>query len=132
MKKFAVLTMIAIMACSTVAVGAEGDKRDKKRPDAKKARDGRGNPFAKLDLSDDQKAQIADIRKEFGPKFKEARENKDREAFGKLRKEMFEAVLGVLTDEQKAKLKKMREAHGDRPGKGNGKGKGDRKKPAEG
>lgn len=140
MKKFAALGLIALMALSTVTIGAEGDKPGKKRPDAKKRPDGKkghdgrhGEIFSKLDLSDDQKAELAEIRKEFGPKFKEAREDKNREAYGKLREEMIAAVQNVLTDEQRAKLKKLREAHGDRGDKkGKGKGKGKGKRPEKG
>ena len=130
MKKFLSLALVAVLALGTIANGAEGDDKPRKRPDAKKARDGKGLPFGKLNLSDDQKAELAEIRKEFGPKFKEARENKDREAFGKLRKEMMAAVMNVLTDEQKEQLKKMRDGKKGPGKKGPGKGKG--KKPAEG
>lgn len=133
MKKFVVLGLVALMALTTVTLGAEADKKgDRKRPEGKKARDGkRGDAFAKLDLTDAQKEQIGEIRKEFGPKFKEARENKDKEAFGKLREEMMAAVANVLTDEQRAKLKKLREAHGPRDGKRPPKGKGDGKRPGK-
>lgn len=127
MKKFVVLGLVALMALTTVSIGAEGDKADKKRPEGKKARDGkRGDAFAKLDLSAEQKEKIGEIRKEFGDKFKAAREAKDKEAFGKLREEMMAAVMEVLNDEQRAKLKKMRDAQGPRDGKRPGKGDGKR------
>jgi Spy/CpxP family protein refolding chaperone len=129
-------------------------------PAAMAQRQGRGNrgqrdAFAlprQIELTDDQKAKVAEIKKKYEEKYKAAQEKsklteeqttKQREAFRKareekktgedarkaveealglsddqkkgreemasLRKEITTAIEGVLTDEQKAKLKELRE-----------------------
>jgi Spy/CpxP family protein refolding chaperone len=63
-----------------------------------------GEMFDGLNLTDEQKARIAEIRKEYAPKLQEA--GKDLNA---LRKEVHEKVLACLTPEQKEQLKQKRE-----------------------
>lgn len=66
---------------------------------------GRGGAMLEgLNLTDDQKAKIAEIRKDYAPKLQEA--GKDVQA---LRKEVHEKVLACLTPEQQEQLKKQRE-----------------------
>jgi Spy/CpxP family protein refolding chaperone len=62
-----------------------------------------------LQLTDAQEAKIADIRKEYGPKVKEAA--KDRRA---LVKEEVEKIHAVLTAEQKQKLQELKEERKER------------------
>ena len=57
-----------------------------------------------LNLTDDQKAKIASIRKEYKPKIEEAANDLAAQI-----KEEVEQVRGVLTDEQKEKLQAFRE-----------------------
>ena len=84
-----------------------------------------------IGLSDDQKAQIQDIRKKAMAAAKEAKGEARKAIFEKMKKD----IHALFTEEQLEKLKK---AHGDRPrGKGEGrgdkkgrKGGGDKKRPA--
>lgn len=106
-------------------------KAGKKHRDVREHRPAGRNEgmFKGLDLTDEQKTQIKELRKEYGPKLKDARPNMDSllteeqkqaraeameaaKAAGKegrdVRKDVREAVK--LTDEQKAKLAEGREA----------------------
>ncbi len=62
-----------------------------------------GGPLAGLKLTDEQKAKVKAIHEEMGPKLKAA---ETREARGKLMKQMHRKVSEVLTDDQKAQMKK--------------------------
>lgn len=72
-----------------------------------------------LELSDDQKKKLADIREEGNAAIQEAMQNlragggaqgEIREKMGKLREELSEKALAVLTDNQREKLAKMKGA----------------------
>jgi hypothetical protein len=66
-----------------------------------------------LKLTDEQKTKIADLNKEYQPKFSEARQGfqNDREAamkkMGELRKEQSDKAMAVLTDSQKTSWKEL-------------------------
>ena len=62
-----------------------------------------------LDLTDEQEAKIADIRKEFRPKVQAARKE-----LGALVKEEVEKISAVLTPEQKQKIEALREEREER------------------
>jgi Spy/CpxP family protein refolding chaperone len=65
-------------------------------------------PLAKaLDLSDDQKAKIADANKQYSDKVSEVGGGGGDQA-RELRRERDEAIMGVLTQEQKDKLASMK------------------------
>lgn len=145
-----ILAFIAPMAIA--APDGEKGPRDGDRP-----RRGGGikHALSKLDLSDDQKAEIHDIMeaakedikayreanaetfKKLMADMKAAREAQDKEAAEAVRAEMkklheaspahaaHQAILGVLTDDQKAKLAQMRE---NRPKGPRGEGDGPRKR----
>ena len=88
---------LGTVACSTLPVAAE----EKKEP--------REGGFVvewvqDLNLTDEQEAKIADIRKEFKPKVQEAAKD-----LGGIVKEEVEKIEGVLTAEQKEKLKAAKE-----------------------
>lgn len=75
---------------------------------------GRGGEMLEgLNLTDEQKANVAEIRKEYAPKLEEA--GKDVKA---LRKEVHEKILACLTPEQKDQLKQKREQWKDRKPEG--------------
>jgi Spy/CpxP family protein refolding chaperone len=65
-----------------------------------------GEMLKGLNLTDEQKAKVKEVMKEYGPKLKEAREKAQA-----LRKEAHEKVLALLTPEQKEQLKKERQEH---------------------
>jgi Spy/CpxP family protein refolding chaperone len=62
-----------------------------------------------LNLSDEQEAKIADIRKEYRPKVQEAAKN-----LRVIVREEVEKVRGVLTEEQKTKIAAMKEERRER------------------
>lgn len=57
-----------------------------------------------LNLTEEQKAKIAELKKEYGPKIADARKATDA-----LRNEVHEKILAQLTPEQKAQLQQKRE-----------------------
>ena len=119
--------MFALLFAFTAFVNAEEPKKEGK---------GKGGPprgggfFAlveKLDgLTDDQKTQIAKIKADTEAALQAAKEAKDREAGKKAFESAREKLAAVLTDDQKAQLKKLLEENrpkgdrppGDRPPKG--------------
>ena len=64
-----------------------------------------------LDLSDEQKAKIQEIRKEAMEEAKDADPKKRREIFEQMNK----YIHAVFTDEQREKLKELMKKHGRRP-----------------
>jgi Spy/CpxP family protein refolding chaperone len=66
-----------------------------------------------LNLTDEQEAKIADIRKEYRPKVQEAGKE-----LGTVVKEEVEKVRGVLTPEQKTKLETAKEERQERRAEG--------------
>jgi|GEM_PF-1751751 len=123
------LMLVVAMGMTSVAHAEEkGEKPEGKRPAASALPPG----FERLDLTKDQKDQIKVILDEAREKVKAARENKDKEAGMKLREEIHGKLVAVLTDEQKAKLEKMRAERGEKGGdKGGDKG-GEKGPPRKG
>ena len=101
---FVTLFTLALLAGTLVAKEAD-DRPDK--PDGRK-RAGRrpGGPGRMPDvgLTDAQKKEIEGIRKDAMAKIKDAKPEQRREIFKKMR----EAIDGVLTEEQREKMKKAR------------------------
>ena len=85
--------------------GAEGKKRVRRGP-------GRRHKMPDIGLTADQKAKIETIRKAAMPKLKEAKGKDKRELYKKMR----EDIHAVFTEEQKAKLKKLKKDGGPRRG----------------
>jgi hypothetical protein len=124
-----VVTAVLALAVSLVIAGglwAADEKKPRQERNRERAIDGleflRG-----LNLSDDQKAKVAEIKKEYAPKFKALEEKragiltadqkkardeavKAAKAAGKTGQELFEAGRAAmkLTDDQKAKLAEVR------------------------
>ena len=77
----------------------------------------RGQMLEQLDLTEAQKARIAQLREEHRAAMEKTRsatfsEDSDRRsAVREMRKQHREAISAVLTDEQRAKAKSLREAH---------------------
>ncbi len=117
-RRLAFGAMFALLFAFTAFVSAEEPKKEK---GGEKGPRGGGifGLVEKLDgLTADQKEKIAKIKTEAEAAFKAAREAKDREAGKKAFESAREGVLAVLTDDQKAQLKKLLEEHrpkGDRP-----------------
>jgi len=165
MKKSMLLLAFATMI-GTGAVNAQADpqpakaqhqgngkgngKQNKPSPEEQAGRQA-AHMQKKLGLSDDQKAKIQEFaltrikaNQEVKDKARASKNEGDRKAYGqqmKANKETFEnSVNGVLTPEQQAKWKEMKDDHkdqagddsqgdnkGNTDGKGNGKDKGDGK-----
>lgn len=118
-RRIALGAMFALLFAFTAFVNAEEPKKEGK---------GKGGPprgggifvlVEKLDgLTDDQKSQIAKIKADTEAALEAAKEAKDRDAARKAFESVREKLAAVLTDDQKAQLKKMLEEHrpkGDRP-----------------
>ena len=163
-----ILAFIAPMAIA--APDGEKGPRDGDRPHAHRHGGHLKAALSKLDLSDDQRAEIKDIVeasreeakayreangetiKKLMGEMKAAREAKDKDAAEAVRAELkkrheaspmhaaHQAILGVLTDDQRAKLAEMRKNHdhgprgeGDKPRKrGEGKKRPGKEAPVEG
>src|SRR5579864_7321828 len=65
--------------------------------------------MADLSLSDDQETKIADVRKEFGPKVKEAAKE-----LSTLVKEELDKIREILTTDQKEKIRGLMEERRER------------------
>ncbi len=97
-----------LMLAAALAVGPRL-YADDKGPGERKAEGGKlAEQIQDLNLTDDQEAKIADIRKEYRPKVEEAA--KDLAA---LVKAEVEKARGVLTDDQKTKLAAMKDERED-------------------
>jgi len=144
------LALAAVVAGSSVITVRAEDK-----PVGKPGHEGQHRPhfegllppmvLEKIKLTADQKAKydaiVADFQKETAPlreKMKAAREAGDKEKMKELfqqimplRKAAMEKLEQVLTDEQKAELKKMREEHGKRGHGAPGADQPAKKKPAQ-
>jgi Spy/CpxP family protein refolding chaperone len=88
---------------------------DEQKAKAKKHRERNMRRFREgvagvLDLTDDQKAQAKKIRESYRDKIKDAKPEERRELFKKMQGEL----ESILTDEQKAKVKKHREERKER------------------
>lgn len=137
MLKMAVLGCALLMATPLLVMGGDKPAKGEKRG---KHGDMMENLLGKLNLTDDQKAKVKEIREKYRPEFQEfekahkaeieaAKEAKD---FAKMkeimqpiagkREAMMKEIRGVLTDEQKAEMKK---AFGGGKG-GHGKKHGDK------
>jgi protein CpxP len=79
----------------------------------------------KLDLTDQQVAEVRAIFAEQGEKLRALKESEDREGFRALHEETHERLAAVLDDEQRQKLEALREEHEQhRGGHKNGEGRG--------
>jgi Spy/CpxP family protein refolding chaperone len=132
LKTWALLCALCIVTPLIAAEGGKGKGKAGARPDPV------GAALATLDLNEDQKTKIADIRKKYAPEFKEfeaankdaikaAMEAGDRAKVAEImkpmaekRKAMMDEIKAVLNAEQKAKLE---EAMKKAASKGQGKGK---------
>jgi Spy/CpxP family protein refolding chaperone len=115
--RIAVSILLAV-AVSLMGVGKAWAAKEKKAHD-------HGNPLfsavEKLNLTDEQKAKVADLKKEYGPKLKEAHDQMDSILTPEQKKDRDEALKAAkaekkrlspkelgevmkLTDEQKAKM----------------------------
>lgn len=120
---FLSVMVVALLGVFSMAQGAEGDKKER---DKGKHGEVLRAALEKANLSDDQKAKVKTIQEETATALKAAREAKDREAGMKAMREGMEKTMAVLTDEQKAIVKKYMEENAPHREKGD---KGDKKKP---
>ena len=96
-------TLMAVVALA-VGMGACAALPAAEEQAQQKASGGLAARVQDLHLTDAQEAKIADIRKEYGPRVREAAKN-----LAAIAKEVEEKVQGVLTAEQKTKLRKAHE-----------------------
>jgi Spy/CpxP family protein refolding chaperone len=99
-----VVVMVVIAVAAWAGVNAIYGKADPKDAPLRS-----GERLQDLNLTDEQEAKIADIRKEFGPKVRDAKKD-----FDEVVKEEVEKVRGVLTPAQKSKVdadKEERQEH---------------------
>jgi Spy/CpxP family protein refolding chaperone len=97
-------TLIAVCLLVGAAACAALRAADEPKADQQGAAGGLVEHIQDLNLTDDQEAKIADIRKEYRPKVQEAAKD-----LGTLVKEEVEKARGALTDEQKTKLAAIKE-----------------------
>ena len=90
--------------------GGEGS-----RPEPGQALKAARERLDQLNLTDDQKKKIDEIYKDAADELKNA-DKGDRQAMGKIMRDLREKVGGVLTEEQKTKLQQMRGGPGGGPG----------------
>jgi Spy/CpxP family protein refolding chaperone len=106
--------MRTLMAVAALAVGMLVYATLPAAADEKADRKGKlAEHFQDLNLTDEQEAKIASIRKESGPKVQEA----GKELAGIVKEEM-EKVEAVLTPDQKKKLEEAKEEHKEHRGEG--------------
>lgn len=129
MSRCSTLLMFALVAFVSVGTAFGADDAKPKKNQKKNANPGIFGQVAKLDLTDEQKAQVAEVRKEFGPKLAELTKavgltKEDREARMAAQKEAKEKGLkgkelrdyvnakAPLTDEQKEAQKAVNQLNG--------------------
>ncbi|RCS49280.1 hypothetical protein DTL42_12140 [Bremerella cremea] len=129
MSRCSTLLMFALVAFVSLGTAMGADDAKPKKNQKKNANPGIFGQVAKLDLTDEQKAQVAEVRKEFGPKLAELTKavgltKEDREARMAAQKEAKEKGLkgkelrdyvnakAPLTDEQKEAQKEVNELNG--------------------
>ncbi len=108
--------MRTLMAVVALAVGVSALAAVPAAAEDKKAEKAEGILVVRiqdLNLTDDQEAKIADIRKEYRPKVQEA-----AKGLAAVAKEEVEKVRGVLTPEQKRKLDEAKEERKERRAEG--------------
>jgi len=108
---FVTFLMLTLLA-GTLVAKEDGDRRKRgDKPDARKRagrRPGRRRKMPDIGLTDEQKKEIQGIRKDAMAKVKDAKPE-DRQA---IFKKMREDIGGVLTEEQREKMKKARQSGG--------------------
>lgn len=116
MKKITILSILVIIAFvgQSMAQPGNGRGRGPAGPGGP-AFGGRMQMFNNLDLTEDQKAQIAELRKGMAERMEAA---DSPEAKREIMEAMRDRFHAVLTDEQKEKVEQMRGRAGDRPGRG--------------
>lgn len=112
-----VTTLALALIASITALGADKPAKGEGKPHGF----GLLPPPMVEKLTADQKAKYDTILADYQKDAKAARDAGDKEKGMTIRKAAFEKVQEILTDDQKAELKKMREAHGGKPGGGHGK-----------
>jgi len=126
MKRRVFLSVLVVALMGSFAFAAEGDKpKEGKEGKGKGRGDAMAAALEKANLNDDQKAQVKKIQEEFKASMDAARETKDRDAMRAAVEKRHEAIMGVLTAEQKETVKKHLEEN--RPKRGDG----DKKKKPE-
>ena len=157
MSKILKLAVVMLLVTSTTSFADDDDDKKKRRGnrdqqekkiDGEKGKRGKAKRddkarraapvmegIRKLDLNQDQKAEVKEVMAKFRKAMSQMRErvkNADgevdrkavRERAGKIRKEMMSGLMEILTAEQKAKLRKMRSERQDRAeGEGGRRGK---------
>lgn len=107
MKKFFVSALVVCAMSMSVAVNAQECKTECAKPEKKECVMDKGEKMAKeLKLTEDQKLRIKGINEEF-----EAAKKSSREDMKQAREKRQAAMNEVLTPEQQAKMKEMRQMH---------------------
>lgn len=107
MKKFFVSALVVCAMSMSVAVNAQECKTECAKPEKKECVMDKGEKMAKeLKLTEDQKLRIKGINEEF-----EAAKKLSREDMKQAREKRQAAMNEVLTPEQQAKMKEMRQMH---------------------
>jgi Spy/CpxP family protein refolding chaperone len=107
-KEVAMRTLIAVVAMVVGLAAYATLPAAAVQKAGEKVADGLAERIQDLHLTDAQEAKIADIRKECGPKVREAA----KESAAILRQEL-DKIMAVLTPEQKATLKTFKEEHAE-------------------
>jgi Spy/CpxP family protein refolding chaperone len=126
-----ILAVALLVASSALAGPKKGEQKQPKNPPKCPAADRIEKMLAGITLTDEQKAKLEEIKKEYGPKFVEAAEKmgsvftdeqkkaraeaaKTAKAAGKKGKEIQEAIASAtkLGDEQKTKLDEVKKQQG--------------------
>ena len=123
MKRRVFLSVLVVALMGSFAFGADEDNKPKEGKGKGRGGEALAAALEKANLSDDQKAKIKTINEESDAAIKAAREAKDREASRKAYTEKMEKIMAVLSDEQKAIVKKHLEEN--RPKRRDG----DKKRP---
>jgi Spy/CpxP family protein refolding chaperone len=114
-KAFIGMALAAFIATSSFAQDQSNTLADRDRP---RTHHQRGEALQQLNLTDDQKSEMKTINEDFKQQMTDLKKSEDKitvtEWKSKLssrRKDHHEKMQKVLTDEQKATLKKMRQEH---------------------
>lgn len=92
--------------------GPEASEAQPQRgPHMRRGRRHHGRPFAELNLSDAQRAQMRTIHQEARQQFRQLRGSADEAAMRALRRQTFERVQGVLTPAQRTQAQELRAQH---------------------
>ena len=107
---------IALATC--ISIGASAQDQSNGLSDHPK-RHHRGNRMEQLNLTDQQKTELKTINEDFKTQMTDLKKSEDKitvtewkSKMANIRKDHHEKVQKILTDEQKASMKKMRKEHG--------------------